>query len=61
MDRKTFSVKDQGGYIQVYSRGRNPSLDLNFFDGERSLQETIDLRDALNEAIEFAERMAAAK
>lgn len=56
MDRKTFDVKGQGGYITAWQRGRRISLDLNFFDGERSQQEAIDLRDALNAAIEYTER-----
>lgn len=52
MKTKTVDVKESGAYVQCYQRiGERPQADLNFFDGDRDLEEVIKRRDALNEAI----------
>jgi hypothetical protein len=54
---ETFSRKTMGAYVQVYQRPseRGPNLDLNFFEGVRSLGEAKTLYEILGEAIACAE------
>lgn len=53
MKKQNISVKDSGTYVQCFQRmGELPIADLNFFDGERNLDEVVRMRDALNETIE---------
>lgn len=54
---ETFSRKDMGAYVQVYQRPseRGPKLDMNFFEGVRTLGEAKILYAILGEAIACAE------
>jgi hypothetical protein len=60
MQQKKFDVKNAGGYVHVYLGGGDRiCLDLNFFDGDRSLSEAIALRATLDNAIEYAKSCVA--
>lgn len=53
MKKKDITVKESGTYVQCFQRiGEQPIADLNFFDGERNLDEVVRLRDALNDTID---------
>lgn len=43
--------KSMGSYVHVYARGGICAADLQFFDGDRSLDELRLLRSALDKAI----------
>jgi hypothetical protein len=54
---KKFSPPESGAYVHVFKRTEvEPvGLDLNFFDGNRTLQEAKALLKALQKAVDFAE------
>jgi len=46
-----------GSYIEVYQRpGEDPMLDLNFFEGNRSIVEASKLSEALVDAVKISRR-----
>ena len=56
MKRKDFKYKDMGSYIMAYQRkGEKFLADLNFFDGDRNLDELKKIRSLLDQAIEYIE------
>ena len=49
---------NMGAYLDIVARpNREPSIELAFYDGERSIEEATALRDALSVAIEKATKV----
>jgi hypothetical protein len=52
---KHVSVEKDGAYITVYQRpGKEPRLDINFFEGDRAIPEAIRRQRTLTQAIKLA-------
>ncbi len=59
MKRAAFKTASSGTYVMVYQRpGEAPMLDLNFFDGDRSIQEVRHHLEILTKALATADRWA---
>jgi hypothetical protein len=57
MKKAVFKNQESGTYVMAYQRpGEAPMLDLNFFDGDRSIQDARRHRDLLTKALETAAR-----
>lgn len=52
-----FSHTDCGSYVTLYQNpGREPLLDLNFFEGDRTIQQSRILSQMLSRALARAEK-----
>ena len=50
----TFTMRDGGGYCQVYQRGTDAALiSANFIDGEHTAEKCCEFADLLREAAEL--------
>lgn len=59
-EKKTISVAaNLGAYVTVYKRDdmKEPLADLNFFDGDRSMENLMAMRIAIDEAVLVMEKM----
>ena len=53
--RHEVRVLNSGSYVMVYQRtGQQSLLDINFFDGDRSVSDAENMKAALEEAIQIA-------
>lgn len=53
---KTFNVEGTGSYVVLFQRpGEDIKFDLEFFDGNRSHQDTIKMAETLEAALSLAD------
>lgn len=52
---ESFSVKHSGAYVQVFQRpGEKPLIECNLFGGNKSIDEIIEMAEAMTQAVELA-------